>query len=68
MQTLVGQTASQTLIATVRNIDKTGGDLGKIIDQLVKVDGIQFNSLTFDKEDKTVEMKEARRLAFADAK
>lgn len=42
--------------------------MGKIIDQLVKVDGIQFNSLTFDKEDKAVEMKEARRLAFADAK
>jgi len=49
VQTLTGQTASQTLIATIRNVDQNGGDLGKIIDDLVAVNGIQFNGLTFDK-------------------
>ena len=68
VQTLVGQTASQTLIATVRKIDKNGGDLGKIIDQLVAIDKIQFNGLTFDKENKSDALKQARKLAFNDAK
>ena len=65
---LVGQQAQQTLTVTVRGIDKTGGNLGSIIDQLVKVDGIQFNGLTFDKDDKTQAKKQARKLAFEDAK
>ncbi len=52
-QQLVGQTASQTLKVTVRNIDSKGGNLGTLIDQLVGINGIQFNNLIFDKEDKT---------------
>lgn len=32
VQTLVGQTASQFLVAKVKKIDKNGGNLGKIID------------------------------------
>lgn len=65
---LVGQNAQQTLTVTVRGIDKNGGNLGSIIDQLVKVNGIQFNGLTFDKEDKSEAQREARKLAFEDAK
>lgn len=65
---LVGQQASQTLTVTVRGIDKNGGNLGSIIDQLVKVDGIQFNGLTFDKDNKSAAIKQARKLAFEDAK
>ena len=65
---LVGQQAQQTLSVTVRGITQTGGNLGSIIDQLVKVDGIQFNGLTFDKEDKSAARKQARKLAFEDAK
>lgn len=68
VQTIVGQTASQTLIATIRKIDKNGGDLGKIIDQLVAVDKIQFNGLRFDKENKNDAQKQARKQAFDDAK
>ena len=49
MQTLVGQTASQTLTVTVRKINKNGGDLGKIIDQLVAVENVQVSGLRFDK-------------------
>lgn len=56
------------MIATIKKIDKNGGDLGKIIDQLVAVDKIQFNSLRFDKEDKTDAQKLSRKLAFNDAK
>lgn len=35
---LVGQKVSQTLSVTVRKIDRNGGNLGSIIDQLVNVD------------------------------
>lgn len=56
------------MIATIKKIDKNGGDLGKIIDQLVAVDKIQFNSLRFDKENKTDAQKLSRKLAFNDAK
>jgi uncharacterized protein YggE len=56
------------LTVTVRKIDKNGGSLGKIIDNLVIVDGIQFNGLRFDKENKTEAERQARRMAFQDAK
>ena len=65
---LVGQQAQQTLTVTVRGINKNGGNLGSTIDQLVRVDGIQFNGLSFDKEDKSDARKQARKLAFEDAK
>lgn len=39
-----------------------------MIDQLVAVDGIQFNGLRFEKDDKTQAEKQARKLAFEDAK
>ena len=39
-----------------------------MIDQLVAVDGIQFNGLRFDKVDKTEAEKQARKLAFENAK
>ena len=65
---LVGQMAQQTLSVTVRGIDKNGGNLGSIIDQLVAVNGLQFNGLTFDKADKTDSQKKARKLAFDDAR
>lgn len=65
---LVGQTAQQTLTVTVRKIDKNGGNLGAIVDQLVAVDGLQFNGLRFDKEDKTEAQKQCRKYAYEDAK
>ncbi len=65
---LFRQQAQQTLSVTVRRIDENGGNLGSIIDQLVKGDGIEFNGLTFNKEDKSAARKQARKLAFDDAK
>jgi uncharacterized protein YggE len=56
------------LTVTVRKIDNNGGCLGKIIDQLVVVDGIQFNGLRFDKENKSEAERQARKMAFQDAK
>ena len=53
---------------TVRNIDKNGGNIGTLIDQLVAVNGIQFSGLIFDKEEKASSVKAARKLAFEDAK
>ncbi len=64
----MGQTAQQSLTVTVRKIDKNGGGLGSLIDQLVAVDGVQLSGLTFDKEDKTLAQKYARKLAYNDAK
>jgi uncharacterized protein YggE len=65
---LVGQTASQTLSVTVRGIDKNGGNLGSIIDQLVTVNELTFNGLNFDKDDKSDAQRKARKLAFEDAR
>jgi len=42
--------------------------VGKIIDQIVAVDTIQFNGLRFDKENKTDAQNQARRQAFKDAR
>ncbi len=52
----------------MRGIDKNGGNIGPIIDQLAKVDGVQFNGLSFDKEDRSSARKQARKIAFEDAK
>ena len=65
---LTGQTACQIVSFNLRGIDSNGGNLGSIIDQLVSVDKVQFNSLNFDKQDRTEALKQARKLAFENAK
>lgn len=64
----MGQSAQQYLTVPIRKFDKSGSGLGTIIDQLVVIDGIQFNGLRFDKENKAETQKLARKLAFDDAK
>jgi uncharacterized protein YggE len=63
VRNLVGQRCSQTLSVKVMKLDSLGG----IIDQLGNVDGIQFDSISFDKEDKSEAYKEARKAAAKDA-
>ena len=57
----MGQSAQQYLTVPIRNFDKSGSSLGTIIDQLVVIDGIQFNGLRFDKENKAEAQKLARK-------
>ncbi len=46
---VVGQTASQTMKVTIRNLGKNGETIGTLIDQLSTINGIQINGVTFDK-------------------
>ena len=67
-QFLTGQKASQTLRITVRSVGSNGGNLGPLIDALAGINGIQLNNLSFDKENKSEAQRQARRLAFEDAR
>ena len=51
VQAVTGQNAQQTLTATIRKINKNGGNLGTLIDQLSAVNGVIINGLNFDKAD-----------------
>lgn len=62
-QILEGQTASQSLTVTVRNLDS----LGLMIDQMGKVTGIYLNSVQMDRENKDEALSQARAQAIADA-
>jgi hypothetical protein len=53
---------------TIRKITKTGGILGTLIDKLSVVNGFQLQGITFDKENKTSDIKSARTAAFNSAK
>ena len=50
---LTGQTASQILTVTVRNLGKNGETIGNLVDLLIPIDGIRINGLSFDKENKS---------------
>lgn len=56
------------MTVTIRKITKTGGSLGTLIDKLSVVNGFQLQSITFDKENKTSDLKSARTAAFNNAK
>ncbi len=58
-QVLKGQTASQRLSVTFRDLVK----LGEVIDALGKVSGIYLDSITLDKEDKSTALEAARMMA-----
>lgn len=65
---IVGQTAQQSLTAKIRNIDSNEKIIGSLIDQISTIDGVQFSGLNFDKENKLEAEREARKLAFEEAK
>lgn len=66
-QVLEGQEASQTVSVKLRNINPDGAGIGKIVDALVAINGIQVSGLSFDIENKTALQREARKNAFIDA-
>ena len=57
---LTGQTSTQTLAITVRNLGKNGETIGNLVDLLAPIDGIQINRLSFDKENKSQAIKNSR--------
>ena len=57
---ITGQTSSQTLTVTVRNLGKNGEMIGNLVDLLAPIDGIQINRLSFDKENKSQAIKNSR--------
>jgi uncharacterized protein YggE len=54
---ITGQTASQTLTVTVRNLGINGETIGTLVDLLAEIDGVQINGLTFDKDIKSQAIK-----------
>lgn len=63
--TVNGQIASQSLLIRVPSVE--GPKISRLIDDLVSVNGISLNSLSFDIKDKTVSYQKARNLAFQNA-
>lgn len=63
-RTLSGQRASQSLNITIKNgLDKAG----KVYDRLSVLDGISISSITYFKLETTEEVREARKMAAAEA-
>ena len=60
---LVGQRATQTINVKVTDLDS----IGRIYENLMKIDGITISDVTLDKEDKSEEYREARVNAMKDA-
>ena len=65
---LTGQKASQTLSVKIRSLTADGSNIGKLIDEASKIDGLIVNGVTFDQSDRTLGVKDARKAAFAAAK
>lgn len=65
-QVFKGQEATQTVSVKIRNIGN-GSVIGKIIDDLTPINGIQISGIRFDIEKKTTLLRDARKNAFADA-
>lgn len=60
---LIGQKAVQTLEITLHDIDS----IGPVYDRLMSLSGISISDVTLDKEDKSVEYRQARMDAVCDA-
>ena len=65
-QVFKGQEATQTVSVKVRNIGD-GSAIGKIVDDLTPINGIQISGINFDIEKKAPLLREARKNAFVDA-
>ena len=66
-QVFKGQEASQTVTVKLRNIAADGSGIGKIVDDLTAINGVQISGPNFDIENKTPLQKDARKAAFVDA-
>lgn len=60
---LVGQRGSQSIDISLSDINQ----IGPIVEDLAKINGISVGSITLDKKDKTAEIEEARVQAVQDA-
>jgi uncharacterized protein YggE len=67
-QVLKGQRASQSLIVKLRNITEDGSSVGKVLDALNAYNGTQISGLIFDISNKKSLEKEARIIAYNDAR
>ncbi|NMB70290.1 SIMPL domain-containing protein [candidate division WWE3 bacterium] len=65
---VLGQRATQSLSLKVRNLDVKATRAATLIDSLSTIDNAQFNGITFDIEDKTKLVSQARELAFNKSK
>lgn len=68
VSTVLGQIATQSFQITVPSVDPKGTNIGKLIDDLATVNGIILNGLSFQVQDQTQELADARAKAFANAK
>lgn len=67
-QTLKGQQASQSLNVKLRDISADGASVGKVLDALNAINDIQISSVNFDIDNKKPLERQARALAYNDAK
>ena len=65
---IIGQTASQSLTARVRQLDAKGEKVARFVDAVAVINGINIDSVSFDIFDKTKLQTDARAAAFKDAK
>lgn len=65
---LTGQKASQTLSVKIRSLTADGANIGRLIDEASKINGLIVNGVTFDQSDRKLGVKQARKAAFEAAK
>ena len=65
---MTGQKASQTLSVKIRSLTADGSNIGRLIDEASKINGLIVNGVTFDQSDRTLGVRDARKAAFAAAK
>lgn len=54
---LTGQKASQTLSVKIRSLTADGANIGRLVDEASKIDGLIVNGVTFDQSDRTLGVK-----------
>jgi uncharacterized protein YggE len=67
-QTFKGQQATQTISVKLRNINPDGSSIGALIDALTTINNITLSGISFDIDNKAPLNKQARSLAYDDAK
>jgi uncharacterized protein len=65
--TTVGQIASESLTINIPVLNSNGSNIGKLIDDLAAVNGINLNGISFDILNKTSQLTAARAKAFLNA-
>ena len=66
-QVLTGQRAEQSITFSIENIKSDNEKVSRIIDQLIQIDGIALNQVSFSVKDNTPHFIKSRELAFQKA-